>query len=69
MTAQAPSGRCAEGVWVVDADSLADAEEKGKLSAMRGGWVPVQVHWVETQAENDARLAARCMSKETQEKT
>jgi len=63
MTAQAQSGTCAEGVWVVDAESLADAETKGRESAMRGGWMPLQVHWVETQAEHDARVArTECMS-------
>ena len=56
MTAQAPSGVYAEGVWVVDAESIAAAEEEGKRSAMRGGWVPIQVHWVETPEENDARI-------------
>lgn len=56
MTAQAPGGRCARGVWVVDAESLADA--KGQRSAMMGGWVPLQVHWVETVAENDARVSS-----------
>jgi hypothetical protein len=57
MTAQAPNGTCARGVWVIDAGSLEEAEAHGRVSAMRGGWVPLQVHWVETTEENDARIA------------
>ncbi len=64
MTAQAPNGTCARGVWVVDAESLEDAEAKGQRSAMMGGWVPLQVHWVETTEENDARVATRQSSEE-----
>lgn len=66
MTAEARggNGRCVQGVWVVDADSLADAESKGQRSAMMGGWIPLQVHWVETVAENDARIASQRKAEE-----
>lgn len=57
ITADTPDGQCADGVWIVDANSYIDADKKGKEAAIRAGWRPIRVRWTET-VEEHARFAA-----------